>query len=123
MRARALYAHHLTPDMIAVSFKDYYIGFPSLHTALPIIGLWFIRPWKRLARPLSFLYVTLLLPAIILLGWHFLMDIAGGIATAFLAIFITHYISKATLKDDPLGGDPTRRFASPRRPRPLAQTD
>lgn len=28
-RVRALYAHQLAPDMIAVSFKDYFVGFPQ----------------------------------------------------------------------------------------------
>ncbi len=109
-RVRALYAHNLTPDMIAVSFKDYYVGFPSLHTALPIVGLWFLRPWKRLARPLVFLYITLLIPSIILLEWHFLMDIAGGFATAFLAIWLVERFSRGSAEDNELMANPTHRF-------------
>ncbi len=109
-RVRALYAHQLAPDMIAVSFKDYFVGFPSLHTALPIVGLWFLRPWKRLARPLVFCYITLLIPSIILLEWHFLMDIAGGIATAFLSIWLVDRFSKAGVQDDALMANPTHRF-------------
>jgi hypothetical protein len=109
-RVRALYAHQLTPNMIAVSFKDYYVGFPSLHTALPIIGLWFLRPWKRLARPLVFLYITLLVPSIILLEWHFLMDIAGGFATAFLSIWLVERFSNASAEEGALMANPTHRF-------------
>jgi hypothetical protein len=110
-RVRAIYAHNLTPDMLAVSFKDYYVGFPSLHTALPIIGLWFLRPWKRLARPLVFCYILLLVPSIVLLEWHFLMDIAGGVATAFLSIWLVERFSAANAEEAALVAHPTHRFA------------
>jgi membrane-associated phospholipid phosphatase len=109
-RVRALYAHNLTPDMLAVSFKDYYVGFPSLHTALPIIGLWFLRPWKKLARPLVFCYVVLLVPSIVLLEWHFLMDIAGGVVTAFLSIWLVERFSGANAEEAALLANPTHRF-------------
>ncbi len=110
-RVRALYAHNLTPDMVAVSFKDYYVGFPSLHTALPIVGLWFLRPWKKLARPLVFCYVVLLLPSIVLLEWHFLMDIAGGFVTAFLSIWLVERFSRSNVEEDALRANPTHRFS------------
>ena len=83
-KARALWAHQLTPHMAQISLDDYYVGFPSLHVALPIIAIWFLRPWKLLATILLVLYVTLLLPAVILLEWHYVIDMFGGIAVAFL---------------------------------------
>ena len=110
-RVRELYAHKLSPEIIAVSFKDYYVGFPSLHTALPIIGLWFLRPWKRLAVFRFFWYTLLLLPSIVLLEWHFLMDIAGGFVTAFLSIWLVERFSKANAEDDALLSNPTHRFS------------
>lgn len=110
-RVRALYAHNLTPDMLWVTFKDYYVGFPSLHTALPIVALWFLRPWKKLARPLVFCYVVLLLPSIVLLEWHFLMDIAGGFVTAFLSIWLVERFSRAHAQDTPVFANPTHRFS------------
>ena len=110
-RVRALYAHNLAPDMIAVSFKDYYVGFPSLHTALPIVGLWFLRPWKRLAAFRFFWYTLLLLPSIILLEWHFLMDIAGGFVTAFLSIWLVERFSRSNVEEDALRANPTHRFS------------
>lgn len=122
-KAQALFARHLTPEVTLVTFNDYYVGFPSLHTALPIITLWFIRPWKRLARFELLVYLTLLLPSIILLGWHFLLDIAGGVATAFLSIWITESISRAIAAHDWLDRDPTKRFAIPDQSTPLAQAD
>lgn len=109
-RVRSLYAHNLSPDMIAVSFKDYYVGFPSLHTALPIVGLWFVRPWKRLAIFRFCWYTLLLLPSIVLLEWHFLMDIAGGIVTASLSIWLVERFSKPNPEEDALGDNPTHRF-------------
>jgi hypothetical protein len=122
-RAQALYAHHLTPDIIKVGFNDYFVGFPSLHTALPIIAIWFLRPWKRLARIQFWIYITLLLPSVVLLGWHFLMDLAGGVATAFLSIWITERISRAIVAHDLLDRDPTRRFAFSDQSTSLAQTE
>ena len=122
-KAQALFAHHLTPDVSLVTFNDYYVGFPSLHTALPIISLWFLRPWKRLARIKLFVYLTLLLPAIVLLGWHFLMDMVGGVAAAFLSIWIAERVSQAIAAKDSLHADPTRQFVFPNQPDPLAQAE
>lgn len=122
-RAQALFAHHLTPDISKVGFNDYFVGFPSLHTALPIIAIWFLRPWKRLARIQLWLYLTLLLPSVVLLGWHFLMDLAGGVAAAFLSIWITERISRAIVAHDSLDEDPTKRFAIPDQSTPLALAD
>ncbi|MGA7857115.1 MAG: phosphatase PAP2 family protein [Terracidiphilus sp.] len=122
-RAQALFAHNLTPDITKVGFNDYFVGFPSLHTALPIIAIWFLRPWKRLARIQLWMYLTLLLPSVVLLGWHFLMDLAGGVATAFLSIWITELISRAIVAHDSMDKDPTQRFAFPDRSAPLAQTE
>jgi len=100
IKARALFAHHLTPDVSLTSIDDYYIGFPSLHTALPLIGIWFLRPWKRIAGVMLFLFLVLLVPALILLEWHYLVDVLGGVATAFLAIWITDRISTESLQND-----------------------
>jgi len=99
-KVRMLWAHHLTPDVTLVSLVDYYIGFPSMHAALPIIAIWFCRPWKIIALFLLVLYVTLLLPSIILLEWHYMVDVLGGVVTAFLAIWLTERISKASAQDD-----------------------
>jgi membrane-associated phospholipid phosphatase len=122
-RAQALFAHNLTPDISKVGFQDYFVGFPSLHTALPIIAIWFLRPWKRLARIQLWLYLTLLLPSVVLLGWHFLMDLTGGVATAFLSIWLTERISRAVAAHDWLDRDPTKRFALQNQSAPLAQTE
>jgi hypothetical protein len=69
---------------------DYFIAFPSLHIALPIIVLWFMRHWKRIVLCLV-VYDMILIPAILLLEWHYVVDLLGGIAVAFIAIFINRF--------------------------------
>lgn len=94
-RANALWLHHLTPDVILVTAQDYFISFPSLHVALPIIVIWFLRPWKRVAYLFLSVYAVLLIPAILLLEWHYLVDFAGGLMAAALAISLSERISGA----------------------------
>jgi hypothetical protein len=63
----------------------HYIAFPSLHFALPLIVLWFLRPWRRIVIVLA-VYDVFLAVAIILLEWHYFVDLIGGIGVAALAI-------------------------------------
>jgi len=67
---------------------DYNIAFPCMHIALAVIAWWFCREWKRIARIL-FVYNLALVPAILLLEWHYLVDVLGGIAVALLSIAVT----------------------------------
>jgi hypothetical protein len=64
---------------------DYYIAFPSMHIAAPLIVAWFLRPWKRI---LGFLLVIDLIIAIavVLLEWHYIVDMLGGVAVAASSI-------------------------------------
>lgn len=103
VKARMLFAHQLTRDVAAVNFVDYYIGFPSLHTALPIISIWFLRPWKKIAVLPAVIYVAVLLPSIIILEWHYLVDMFGGFAAAALAIWLSEKISRASATDELTG--------------------
>jgi hypothetical protein len=64
---------------------DYFVAFPCLHIAQPIIVAWFLRRWKRMVIFLV-AYDALLIPAILLLEWHYLVDIFGGVLVAALAI-------------------------------------
>jgi hypothetical protein len=66
---------------------DYFIAFPCLHIAQPLIVAWFLRRWKRI---MIFLlaYDVLLIPAILLLEWHYVVDLIGGVALAWLAILL-----------------------------------
>jgi hypothetical protein len=67
---------------------DYLISFPCMHIGQPLIVMWFVRRWKRILLVLS-VYNSLLIVAILLLEWHYLVDVAGGIFVAALAIAIT----------------------------------
>jgi hypothetical protein len=64
---------------------DYYIAFPCMHIAQPLVVMWFLRPWKRMVAALA-AYDLLLLGAIVLLEWHYLVDILGGVLVAGVAI-------------------------------------
>jgi PAP2 superfamily protein len=68
---------------------DYFIAFPSLHIALPIIVLWFTRHWKRMFYVLL-AYDVILIPAILLLEWHYVVDLIGGALVAGIAILVNN---------------------------------
>jgi hypothetical protein len=99
-RARMLWAHTLPPNMSMVNLIDYYVSFPSMHAALPIITLWFLRPWRRIALFMLVLYVVVLLPALIFLEWHYIVDLFGGFASAFLAIWLAELVSKKSPQEE-----------------------
>ena len=101
-----LWAHNITSAVIAVNPEDYYISLPSLHVALPIIAIWFVRPWKRIALIMLGIYVLLLLPSVLLLEWHYLVDFFAGFATAFLAIWLAEKISRTGNRDELLHSTP-----------------
>jgi L-lactate permease len=67
---------------------DYFIAFPCMHIAQPLIVMWFMRRWKRILIVLC-AYDCLLILSILLLEWHYLVDIIGGILVAGIAIAIT----------------------------------
>lgn len=92
-KSRMLWSHVLTPSATQVNLVDYYISFPSMHAALPLIAIWFLRPWKRMALCLLTLHVVLILPATILLEWHYIVDLLGGFVVALLAVWITEAVS------------------------------
>ena len=68
---------------------DYFIAFPCLHLAQPLIVLWFMRRWKRIVLCLV-VYDILLIPAILLLEWHYIIDLVGGAVVAVIAILLNH---------------------------------
>ena len=63
----------------------YFIAFPCMHIATPVVALWFLRQWRRLAVTLLGLDI-LLCAAIVLLEYHYVVDLIGGVAVAALAI-------------------------------------
>ena len=70
-----------------ISF-DYFIGFPCMHIAQPLVVMWFLRRWKKMVIALA-AYDALLVAAIVFLEWHYLVDILGGILVAVIAIVLT----------------------------------
>lgn len=84
-RARAL-SGGLGIDSIST---DYYIAFPCMHIAQPLIVMWFLRRWKRIAVTLTAVNVVLV-AGILLLEWHYLVDVLGGVAVAILSIAIVN---------------------------------
>jgi hypothetical protein len=67
---------------------DYFIAFPCMHIAQPLIVMWFLRRWRRMLFVLG-AYDVVLIGAILLLEWHYLVDIIAGAAVAATAIAIT----------------------------------
>lgn len=64
---------------------DYFIAFPCMHIAQPLVVMWFLRRWKKITYALI-LYDVILIPAILLLEWHYLADLVGGVLVAGAAI-------------------------------------
>lgn len=67
---------------------DYFIAFPCMHIAQPLIVMWFLRRWKRMLIVLC-AYDLLLIVSILFLEWHYVVDILGGVLLAGLAIAVT----------------------------------
>jgi len=67
---------------------DYFIAFPCMHIAQPLIVMWFLRRWKRMVIVLC-AYDAILIVAILFLEWHYLVDIIGGVLVAGISIAIT----------------------------------
>jgi hypothetical protein len=67
---------------------DYFIAFPCMHIAQPLIVMWFLRRWRRMLFALC-LYDAILIGSILLLEWHYLVDIIAGLLVAMIAIAIT----------------------------------
>jgi hypothetical protein len=76
--------HHPLP----IVGTDYYIALPCLHITQPLIMIWFVRKWKPIAFVLS-AYCLALIPAVLLLQQHYLVDVIGGVVVAAIAIAVT----------------------------------
>ena len=66
---------------------DYFVALPSMHIVLPLIVLWYLRKWRRVAAALI-AYDFLMVPAILILEWHYVVDLLAAIPVAALAIAI-----------------------------------
>lgn len=66
---------------------DYFVAFPCMHVAQPLIVLWFLRRFRGSAV-LLILHDVLLVPAILVLEWHYYCDLLGGVVVAVAAIIV-----------------------------------
>jgi hypothetical protein len=66
---------------------DYYVAFPCMHIAQPLVVMWFLRRWKRILAVLA-AYDVLLVVAIVLLEWHYVVDVIAGVLVAAMAIAV-----------------------------------
>lgn len=66
---------------------DYYIAFPSMHIAAPLIVAWYLRRWRRIV---CFLLAVdlLVVVSIVFLEWHYVVDLLGGIVVAGVAVLM-----------------------------------
>jgi hypothetical protein len=56
-----------------------------MHIVQPIIVMWFLRFWKRMLLVLA-AYDVVLVVAIVLLEWHYVVDVLAGVVVAGFAI-------------------------------------
>jgi hypothetical protein len=80
----------------------YYIAFPCMHLAQPIILLWYLREWKRLVA-LLLVFDAVLIPSIVLLEQHYVIDLVGGVIVAIAAILMT----RGGLRENSPGDSPS----------------
>lgn len=81
-----LWSHTIPAGVPTVA--GYFISFPCMHIALATICIWFLRPWKWICRMVLVWNALVLAAAIILLEWHYMIGMFGGVAAAFLAIWL-----------------------------------
>ena len=67
---------------------EYYIALPSMHFVQSLIALWFLRRRRRLLI-LTIAFNVLLVPAILLLENHYLVDLIAAVPVAALAVVIS----------------------------------
>lgn len=84
------------------------VGFPSFHTVMLILVVWFTQSVKFVRLP-AIAWNILMLPAVLLHGAHNLVDVFGGAAVAALAIWLAHRIvaaggAKSAVKAEAPGG-------------------
>ena len=75
---------------------NYIACMPSLHVTHELIMLYYSRA-SRLAFLLSATFTALTLPAVLILGWHYLLDLFAGAAVAAIVIAVARWQSRALL--------------------------
>lgn len=70
------------PEVLA---PHYFAALPCMHIVQPMLALWFLRPWKRLAA-LFVAFNIVLIPCILLLEQHYVIDLLAAIPLIILVI-------------------------------------
>jgi hypothetical protein len=70
------------PDVLG---PHYFAALPCMHIVQPVIALWFLRPWKHLAF-VFVIFNILLIPCILLLEQHYVIDLLAAIPLIVLVI-------------------------------------
>jgi hypothetical protein len=73
-----------------------------LHVAGPLIAFWFIRRFKWTARAYFAAYLLCLVPSVLLLEWHYVIDLVAGFALACFAIWISRHLSGRDISNEPV---------------------
>ena len=92
-RANLLWSHTYSTQVYRADVTDAFVSFPSLHVAVPLIAIWFLRGYRRMFRAGAAVYILFLVPSVVLLEWHYIVDVAGGIVVAVLAIWISSLLT------------------------------
>jgi membrane-associated phospholipid phosphatase len=98
-RMNDLFAHGM--DLISPKQTLGLVSFPSFHTVMALMCVWYSRPLKWVF-PVLLVFNIFMIPAVIIHGAHYLVDIIGGVITFTLAAFLTHSLVPKidpTLKD------------------------
>lgn len=80
----------VTEHASVVKTWGYIACMPSLHIAQEVVMLWYARR-SRIALVLSVIFTGLTCLAVVLLGWHYPIDVVGGIVVAAIAIAISRW--------------------------------
>ncbi len=73
---------------------EYYISFPCMHIAQPLIAMWYLRRWRRVLTVLIPVNVLLGL-SIVLLEWHYAVDLMGGALVAAGSILLIEKLTSS----------------------------
>lgn len=66
---------------------DYFVAFPCMHIVQPLLVMWFLRRWKPFIVALS-VYNSVLVASIVLLEWHYVVDLLGGVLVTVFSIWV-----------------------------------
>jgi PAP2 superfamily len=107
-RLNTLRDHH----PIAIMGTDWFVATPCLHLTQPLIVIWFLRKSKAMVAALV-AYDVVLIPSVLLLEQHYVVDLVAGTAVALVAIAMVDWPSLAAA--EPALFRPVRKIESPNR--------